>query len=102
MDVQLLYIADCPNWRAADDVLRQALDAIGAGDVTPVHVDVTSPEQAELLGVRGSPTFLIDGRDPFADASAPLGLACRVFATPDGLRGAPTVAQLVAALSDRP
>lgn len=59
---------------------------------------VPTPEDAERLGFRGSPTILIDGEDPFADEAAPVGLACRVFATPDGLRGAPTVEQLVGVL----
>ncbi len=39
----------------------------------------------------GSPTS-------FADASAPVGLSCRVFRTPDVLRGAPPVEQLVVVL----
>jgi hypothetical protein len=41
---------------------------------------------------------LVIGADPFADASAPVGLSCRVFRTPDGLRGAATVEQLLAVL----
>ena len=54
--------------------------------------------EVALLWFRGSPTVLVDGRDPFADESAPAGLSCRVFATPEGLRGAPTVGQLLAVL----
>lgn len=98
MDVALLYFDGCPNWRATDQRLRQALTAVGL-DVTPSYVQVTSPQEAERLSFRGSPTVLVDGVDPFADASAPVGLSCRVFATPDGLRGAPTVEQLVAVLA---
>jgi hypothetical protein len=51
------------------------------------------------VGFRGSPTVLVDGRDPFLDRDSPVGrLACRVDRTEDGLAGAPTVDQLVAAL----
>ena len=64
----------------------------------PRHVNVATPEDAERLRFRGSPTILIDGLDPFAEESAPVGLSCRVLPTPDGLRGAPTHAQLVEAL----
>jgi len=46
----------------------------------------------------GSPTVLIDGVDPFADWNAPIGVACRVYATPAGLDGAPSVEQLCAIL----
>jgi len=41
---------------------------------------------------------LVDGVDPFADSDDPVGLSCRVFRTPEGLRGAPTGQQLVEAL----
>lgn len=97
MDVRLLYFDGCPNWQETDSRLREAI-ALAGLDVSPEYVDVATPEDAERLRFRGSPTVLIDGRDPFADAAAPVGLSCRVFRTPDGLRGAPTVAQLVEVL----
>ncbi len=97
MDVALLYCDGCPNWQETDQRLRQALAAAGV-DVTPTYITVTSPEDAQRLSLRGSPTVLVDGVDPFADASAPVGLSCRLFRTPEGLRGAPTVEQFVAAL----
>lgn len=55
--------------------------------------------EAEELGFIGSPTVLVDGRDPFARGGEPVAMACRVFRTPDGLAGSPTVEQLVEALS---
>lgn len=97
--VELLYFSGCPNWQETRDRLVTALALAGQSAVTPVLVDVPTAEDAERLGFRGSPTVLIAGRDPFADPDAPCGLACRVFSTPDGLRGAPTVEQLVAALT---
>jgi hypothetical protein len=39
---------------------------------------VETHEEAVRLGFRGSPTILVDGRDPFADGRGDLGLACRV------------------------
>ena len=63
------------------------------------HRQVTTPEQAQSTGFRGSPTVLVDGRDPFADPDAPVGLSCRVYRTDAGLAGAPTVEQLFAVLS---
>lgn len=97
MDVQLLYFDSCPNWRLAQDRLRAALHVVGR-DVDVSLVEVATPEDAERLSFRGSPTVLVDGEDPFADSAAPVGLSCRVFSTPDGRRGAPTVDQLVAVL----
>jgi hypothetical protein len=96
--LQLLYFDGCPNWRHMDERLRAAI-AVAGLDVTPEYVDITSPEDAERRRFRGSPTVLVDSADPFADEAAPVGLSCRVFRTPDGLRGAPTVSQLVAVLT---
>ena len=86
--ITLRYFDGCPNWRIAEGRLRPALAEAGREDATSTHEDATR------LGFRGSPTVLIDGRDPFAEESAEIGLACRVFVTPEELRGAPTVARL--------
>jgi hypothetical protein len=59
---------------------------------------VETDEQAQELSFRGSPTVLVNGHDPFADPSAPVGLACRVYPTATGLAGAPSVAELAAVL----
>ena len=96
--VELLWFSGCPNWQETDARLRLALPLAGV-DTDVALVEVTSPEEAERLRFRGSPTVLLDGRDPFAAETDPVGLSCRVFRTPEGLRGAPTVEQLVSALS---
>lgn len=97
MKVELLWFSGCPNWQDTEGRLRQAL-ALAKVGAQVVLVEVTSPEDAERLRFRGSPTIVVDGRDPFADDSDPVGLSCRVFRTPAGLRGAPTVDQLVRVL----
>ncbi len=97
MDVALLYFDGCPNWVEAQQRLTEALTAVGAESAYRL-VPVTPVVDAERLGFRGSPTVLVDGRDPCAESDAPVGLSCRVYRTPDGLRGAPTVEQLVAVL----
>lgn len=94
MKVELLWFSGCPNWQETDARLREALTFAGvAADV--LMVEVTTDEDARRLTFRGSPTVLIDGTDPFAQDFDPVGLSCRVYRTPDGLRGAPTVEQLV-------
>lgn len=55
---------------------------------------VDTPEEAERVGFRGSPSILVDGVDAFADPDAPVGLSCRVYMTPEGPAGSPTLEQL--------
>jgi hypothetical protein len=94
MKVVLRYFDGCPNWQMMDTRLRAALDATGHTDVAVDHEKVETPKDAERLGFVGSPTVLVDGLDPFETPGAPVGLACRIYRTPEGLRGSPTVTQL--------
>lgn len=91
MQVTLQYFEGCPNWETTDRQLRLLASELGF-ELHRRKVD--SPELAERLGFRGSPTVLVDGRDPFATGDEPVGLACRVYLTDDGLVGAPTEPQL--------
>lgn len=97
--VQLLYFDGCPHWRTADRRLRAALDASSlTGQVEVRHRLVETPADAVLWDFRGSPTILVDGRDPWADPGASVGLSCRIYRTEWGRDGAPSIPQLAAAL----
>jgi hypothetical protein len=98
VSVTLLYFEGCPYWRVAEDRLHEALARVGSDAVDVKYRQIESPEEAEAVQFRGSPTLLIDGRDPFLDRESPVGLSCRVYRTPDGLAGSPTVEQLVSVL----
>ena len=98
MTVTLLYFPGCPNWQTAEANLRTALAETGADAAVRTQV-VDTVEDAQRLGFLGSPTVLIDGRDPFAEPGAAPALSCRVYRTDAGLAGAPTVTQLRAALA---
>lgn len=97
MDVTLLYFDDCPNWKVADD--RLATVARDLPDVIVTRQLVGTPEEAERVRFHGSPSIMVDGVDIFADADAPVGLSCRVYQTPNGPAGSPTVEQLRAAMT---
>jgi hypothetical protein len=94
----MLYFDDCPHWRVTDERLRQALSLIGADDRAIDYRTEDTPEAAEAVKFRGSPTVLVDERDPFLDSDAPVGLSCRVYRTEEGLAGSPTVEQLITVL----
>ncbi len=121
MRVQLLSFDGCPNWQVAEDRLPEALHlldnpaldnatldnatldnaALGDGGVEVQRVLVSTPELARAWSFHGSLSILVDGVDPFAEPGAGVGLSCRLYATPSGPDGAPTVSQLVEALADR-
>ncbi len=92
MDLALFYFEDCPNWVVADEHLRSL--AADDPDILISRHLVDSAEEAERVGFRGSPSILIDGEDPFADPNDPVGFSCRVYQTPDGPAGSPTLSQL--------
>jgi hypothetical protein len=98
VNVSLLYFHGCPNWTIADERLREALGSVGRGRTRVRYRRISTPEEAEAQQFRGSPTVLVNGRDPFLNHQSPVGLSCRVYRTPDGLAGLPTVEQLVEAL----
>lgn len=92
------YFDSCPNWKLADERVRSALIRLGLPASELVYEVVDTPEKAQAAGFHGSPTILVDGHDPFAGPADPVGLSCRLFSTPEGLAGVPTVAQLMEAI----
>lgn len=93
MTVEIRYFADCPNWVDTRDAVERLSGR------APRLRRVETADEAEALGFPGSPTVLIDGVDPWADQAAFVGLACRVYRTPEGrLVGRPTEEMLRRAL----
>lgn len=99
MKVEVLYFTGCPNHEALLPHLRELLAAAGVdADIELVRIeDDDTAEQQRFLG---SPTVRVDGQDiePGAAERTDFGLKCRLFATPDGLRGTPPDDWIVAAL----
>lgn len=97
MDVELLVTPECPNEAAARELLRVALDDVGLARVPFVTSVIDSSEHAARRGFTGSPTILINGRDPFAAADQP-GFACRLYSRHGRSYGIPDVRDLRRAL----
>ena len=106
MDVEVQYVEGCPNWLEARVALREALVRAGCAAQEIRSVQVRDAEHAHALGFLGSPSIVVDGRDLFADAGPDAAategrFACRLYVTPAGRAGAPTVEQVVDALAVR-
>ena len=101
MRVEVLYFDGCPTYRTAEKTLRAVLAQGGAEAVVEL-VAVNTDEEARRLRFPGSPTIRVDGEDlfPMPDR-ARYALGCRMYATPEGLRGSPTAEMVRASLAER-
>ena len=98
MEITLQHFNDCPNWLDTMERIERVVETTGIDADVRVQL-INTPEAAEAHKFRGSPTILIDGSDPFANPDAPVGLSCRVYLTPDGMAGSPTVDQIRSAIT---
>jgi hypothetical protein len=101
MRVELLYFDGCPTYRTAENTLRAVLARETAEAVVEL-VAVNTDEEAQRLRFPGSPTIRVDGEDLFpVPERAGYALGCRMYATPEGLRGSPTTEMVRASLAER-
>jgi hypothetical protein len=93
MHLTVLAEPGCPN----APVLKARLAAVvdGRAGVSVSHEVICDEGEAARWGMRGSPTLLIDGVDPFAEPGQPPSMSCRLYRDDDGqASGAPSAGQL--------
>ena len=93
MKVVVEHVEDCPGWEPAVANVQHAARLLGLS----VEVEsclVSTVEQARERGFTGSPTIRVDDVDLFDRPDAAAALACRLYATPSGPAGLPTVEQI--------
>ena len=93
MKIELLYFNDCPSWKTALENLESAL-AAEAIEAQIQLIEVVDQDQAARLKFLGSPSFCVNGQDWWPEARQTYNLSCRIYATPQGMRGVPTVEML--------
>ena len=93
MQIDLLYFDDCPSWESGLENLMAALEAEGM-DAEIRTIRVADNDEAVRLKFLGSPSFQINGVDLWNEERKRYNLSCRVYATPQGMKGAPTVEML--------
>ncbi len=97
MEIRILFFEGCPN---AQRTHERVVDLLGADALDTITMQpIADPAEAEREGMNGSPTILVDGVDPFADADTRPSWSCRVRLTGRGLSGAPSDDQLASVLS---
>lgn len=89
LHVAYWFNRSCPSHEEGLALLREAARAEGL-ELEVEALEVTDDEQAAALGFPGSPTYVVEGRDPFPreDLGAPPSAeACRAFPRPGGRVG---------------
>jgi hypothetical protein len=93
MQIDLLYFDDCPSWEGALENLKAALVAAGL-EAEIRLVKVKNNDEATHLKFLGSPSFRVNGLDLWPEERKRYNMSCRVYTTPLGMKGTPTVDML--------
>ena len=102
MKIEILYFDGCPTYKVAEKTLREVLAQEGI-EAEVELVAVNTDEEAQRLRFPGSPTIRVEGADlfPVPDREAGYALGCRMYATPEGLRGSATAEMVRSSLAER-
>jgi hypothetical protein len=92
-EISLLYFDGCPSWQVALENVQKLIET----DKIPAEIcliKIESPEQAQQERFLGSPSFRVNGTDLWPEEREHYTLSCRVYQTPDGLKGSPSIEML--------
>ncbi len=80
MKVEVLYVADCPSYPVAVQLVREVLASEGL-HAEILEVLVADDQMAKALSFRGSPTIRVNGRDVAGESSqsTECAVSCRLY-----------------------
>jgi hypothetical protein len=91
--ISLLYFDGCPSWQPALENLKKVIeDEKILAEISLVKVE--DPDQAQQEQFLGSPSIRVNGIDLWPEERANYMLSCRVYKTPAGIKGSPTIEML--------
>lgn len=93
MKIELLYFDGCPSWQTGLEKLKTAL-RMEQLDHSVELVKVKDDSEADQLKFLGSPSFRINAHDIWPEERETYSLSCRVYITPEGMKGWPSVEML--------
>ena len=88
-NIEILYFDDCPSWKNAKLTLEKTLEKNNVSAEIQL-ISVETQASANENKFTGSPMIRINGNELFPTGQDNYGLGCRVFQTPDGMKGWPT------------
>ncbi len=87
--IELLYFDDCPSWKMTQESLEAIIQKHNI-EATVQLVRVETDQEARDHHFVGSPSIRVNGDELFPVDHENYALGCRVYQTPDGMRGWPT------------
>ena len=93
MQIELLYFDGCPSWQTGLKNLKSALQLEGI-EAEVNLVNVQDEADAIRLEFLGSPSFRVNNVELWTEMRETFALSCRVYPTPDGIKGWPTMEML--------
>lgn len=91
MKFELLYFDGCPSWETGLKNLEAALQAEDLSASVEM-IKVADDNDAARLKFLGSPSFRVNGAELWPEERDNYSMSCRVYVTPDGVKGFPTIA----------
>ncbi len=89
MKIKLLYFQDCPSWQTGAANLNAAMRLEGLTGSVQL-IEVQNDEYAQPRRFLGSPSFQFGSVDLWPQNRPQYAMSCRIYQTPDGMRGWPT------------
>jgi hypothetical protein len=93
MKIEILYFDGCPSWKTGLENLKSALQLEGIEAEVDL-VNVQDDADAIRLEFLGSPSIRVNGVELWTEEREAFALSCRVYPTPEGIKGCPTVEML--------
>ena len=94
IEIRFLYFEGCPSWKTGLANLKSALNSLSF-PYNLQKIKIESNQSAQENRFLGSPSFVINGQDLWHEERSEYYLGCRVYQTPQGLKGYPTVEMLI-------
>ena len=93
LNFHFLYFDGCPSWKTGLKNLQDALTQAGIqAEIQMVKID--TEQKATDYRFLGSPSFVLNNNDLWPEERDAYHLGCRIYATPQGMKGSPTVEML--------
>ena len=88
-EIELLYFEGCPSWKTTHQYLKNILKNLDLDKKITLR-NIKTNEDAVKFEFPGSPTIRVNQVDLFPIDQADYALRCRIYQTPNGLKGSPT------------